>query len=262
LNRAMRPASLHRSVIYHTIHHLLDQFTRHRIGGFAKTTPMPKSKPGKTADRAAPTAARSLTDEIYRILKWQILSTELVPGTLLNEQSLVESTGFGRGPIHQALHRLQYDGLVEIRPRKGAQVRTWSPRDLGHLMEARLPLECAVARLAALRARQDELRQLRQKLDAGPALLAAQDREGLMRLDQEFHEALARFAQSPILAELVENLHHRSAPLWYLPISGRQVYEDVLQQHEQIMSAIERGDAEAAAQAMTDHLSTLQSSFR
>jgi GntR family transcriptional repressor for pyruvate dehydrogenase complex len=83
-----------------------------------------------------------------------------------------------------------------------------------------------------------------------------------MRLDQEFHEALARFAQSPILAELVENLHQRSAPLWYSPVSGYQVYQIVLHQHDQILIAIEQRDPEAATAAMANHLSTLQSSFQ
>ena len=226
------------------------------------------STPSQAGDRqrknspAARTASTSLTDEIYQILKWRILSMEMAPGMLLNEQSLVESTGFGRAPIHQALHRLQYDGLVEIRPRKGAQVKTWSPRDLAHLMEARLPLETAMVRLAAERAEDRDIRALREKLDGGPALLAASDREGLMRLDEEFHESLARFAQSPVLAELVENLHHRSSLLWYSPISGRKEYEVVLQQHEQILAAVEKHDPDAAARAMSDHLSTLKSSAK
>ena len=90
----------------------------------------PSAKPVGTIGpkkKGVPSAAVSLTEEAYRLLKWKILSMELAPGTFINEQGLVEATGFGRAPIHQALHQLQYDGLVEIRPRKGAQVKVWSP---------------------------------------------------------------------------------------------------------------------------------------
>jgi DNA-binding GntR family transcriptional regulator len=203
--------------------------------------------------------ARSLTDEAYRLLKWKILSMEILPGTFLNEQALVESTAFGRAPIHQALHRLQYDGLVEIRPRKGVQVKVWSPADIAHLMEARIPLETAIARLAAMRAADADIADLRDKLATGPALIENLDREGLMRLDQDFHHALAVFAHSPVLAEVAETLHHRSMLLWYLPISGRPEYELVLRQHSAILEAIAAHNSDQAAAAMADHLAGLGS---
>ncbi|HTN64820.1 MAG TPA: GntR family transcriptional regulator [Burkholderiaceae bacterium] len=199
----------------------------------------------------------SLTEEAYRLLKWKILSMELAPGTFINEQGLVEATGFGRAPIHQALHQLQSDGLVEIRPRKGAQVKVWSPADFQHLMEARIPLECAMVRLAASRAEPSDILDLQEKLDQGPALLQALDRESLMRLDHLFHQSLAAFARSPVLAELVEKLHHRSTLLWYVPISGRKEYEVVLRQHQDILDAVAAHDCDAAAAAMFTHISDL-----
>lgn len=205
--------------------------------------------------------ASSLTDEVYRLLKWKILSMELAPGMLVNEQSLVGSTGFGRAPIHQALHRLQYDGLVEIRPRKGAQIKIWSPHDIAQLMEARIPLETAMVRLAAERADDKDIAILREKLDDGPAMIRTLDREGLMLLDQDFHTSLAAFAQSPVLAELVENLHHRSTLLWYMPVSDRNEYELVLQQHQEILAAVAQHNADLAASTMNTHLTTLKASF-
>ena len=95
-----------------------------------KSPATPATAAAARKKKADPVAAVSLTEEAYRLLKWKILSMELAPGTSINEQGLVEATGFGRAPIHQALHQLQYDGLIEIRPRKGAQVKVWSPRDL------------------------------------------------------------------------------------------------------------------------------------
>jgi DNA-binding GntR family transcriptional regulator len=217
----------------------------------------PASAAANRPKKAAAPGAVSLTEEAYRLLKWKILSMELAPGTFINEQGLVEATGFGRAPIHQALHQLQYDGLVEIRPRKGAQVKVWSPGDFEQLMEARIPVESAMARLAAQRAADDDIRALQERLNEGPALIEALDREALMLLDHHFHQTLAAFAQSPVLAELVENLHHRSTLLWYLPISGRKEYEVVLRQHQDILDAIAAHDPEAAAAAMTAHIAGL-----
>jgi len=202
---------------------------------------------------------RSLTDEAHQFLKWKILTMEIPPGTWLNERHLVESTGFTRAPIHQALHRLQSEGLVEIRPRKGAQVRIWTPQDIAHLMEARIPLELTVVSLACERAKQSELDALTAELAKGPQLLADMDREGLVRLDHTFHQSLAEFARNPVLGELVENVHHRSMLLWAVPLSGYQEYESVMAQHQEILGAITKRDPALATSAMKRHLSSFVS---
>ncbi len=196
----------------------------------------------------------SLSEAAYRLLKWQILSLEIAPGSFLNEQDLAASTGFGRTPIHQALHRLQYDGLVEIRPRKGVIVRSWSPADVRCLIEVRRPLEEAMVRLAAERAALGEIVAARQLLATGRPMIAAGDREGLLRLDHAFHGAIAAMARNPVLAEVVESLHQRSTLLWFLPVSDQPEYEAVQKQHEAILAGISARDGVAAARAMRVHL--------
>ncbi len=109
----------------------------------------------------------SLTEEAYNALKWRILTHDLRPGGLFTEEDLSRLSGFGRSPVHQAVHRLQYDGLVEILPRKGIVVRAFSGRDINQLIEVRLPIEMEMARLAALRATTEQLNALRVRLAEG-----------------------------------------------------------------------------------------------
>ncbi len=208
----------------------------------------------KDAKTSARTVSGSLADDAYRLLKWKILSMELGPGSFLNEQELAATTGFGRTPIHQALHRLKYDGLVDIRPRKGVLVRTWSPTDIRHLVEARKPLEEAVVRLAADRATDAEIEATRALLATGHGLIAASDRDGLLRLDQEFHRGLARMSRNPVLAEVVESLHQRSTLLWFIPIADRTEYQAVQAQHEAILKAVAEHRPDDAVVAMRAHL--------
>ena len=198
--------------------------------------------------------ANSLSEEAYRTLKWKILSMELAPGSFLNEQELAAGTGFGRTPIHQALHRLQHDGLVEIRPRKGVLVRTWSPQHIRDLIETRKPLELTVARLAAERATNAQIKTLQALLATGPHMIAKSDRDGLLRLDQEFHRLLAAAGRNPVLAEVAKALHQRSTLLWFVPIADKREYEVVQVQHEAILKAIRGHDPAAAAAAMDAHL--------
>lgn len=202
-----------------------------------------------------PKPSASLSDQAYIQLKWMILNQEIPQGTLLNELALVDSTGFGRAPIHHALHRLAYDDLVEILPRKGAQVRIWGDRDLDELVEARLPVEVAVIELACRRASDQSIDELQSGLAATPELIETMDREGLLRLDLWFHAALAQTTGNAILCDTAQRLHQRSAQLWSSGVSDRARYQLVYQQHSDIVEALAERDAKRARQAITTHIS-------
>ena len=197
----------------------------------------------------------SLADDVYQILKWKIFTLALPAGSFYREEDLCKLLGYGRSPVHEALHRLRYDGLVEILPRKGILVRSFSPGQINNLIEARLPIEVEMARLAALRATDPQVRALKTSLQRGRQMLRKGDREGLMTLDREFHRGMAECTGNAVLIDVLENLHQRSLILWHVAISsdGRE-YDTVQTEHEQILEAIAAHDDKAAALAMRNHI--------
>jgi len=210
----------------------------------------------RTPDPAGPAATgESLAEDVYQVLKWQILTRKIAPGALLTGEEICALVGYGRTPVHQALHRLKYDGLVDILPRKGIVVRTFSVQAINHLIEARLPLEMEMARLAAQRAQPRQIRELRSMLARGRDLLKRGELEGLMALDRQFHRGLAECTGNPVITELLETLHQRSLILWHVsvPIRGPE-YETVHGEHLQLLERIGAGDADGAARLMRDHL--------
>jgi DNA-binding GntR family transcriptional regulator len=216
----------------------------------ASPSESPKTHLGATAR-----IGKSLADDVYEILKWKVLTLGLTPGSLFREEDLCKLVGYGRSPVHEALHRLKYDGLVDILPRKGILVRPFSPDRINDLIEARLPIEVEMARLAAQRASALQIRSLKAKLQRGGQLLSKGDREGLMTLDRQFHRGMADCSGNSVIIDVLENLHQRSLMLWHIAVSsdGRE-YGTVQTEHEQIMEAIAAHDEEAAALAMRDHL--------
>lgn len=60
--------------------------------------------------------SESLAEQAYRVLERSIVTLELEPGAIVNERSLIELTGMGRTPIREAIQRLAWEGLVEVRP--------------------------------------------------------------------------------------------------------------------------------------------------
>jgi len=203
---------------------------------------------------AKPPKSQPLGEQAYVHLKWQILNQEIPAGTLLNEQALVDATGFGRAPIHHALHRLAYDDLVVIRPRKGAQVRLWSEKDIASMVEARLPVEQAIVRLACARISDASVEEMREQIETTPRLIEEMDREGLLRLDLWFHAAIAQAIANPILAETAMRLHQRSTHFWAPSMSGRDQYYAVYRQHSEIVEAIGARDVDRADRAITLHI--------
>lgn len=225
----------------------------------AKTPKTPKHQAVSPREQAIiePAPKGSLGDEAYEAIKWQILTMELAPGTFLNVQELSERLQLGRSPVHYAVHRLQHDGLLEVIQRKGILVRSWSPQAINHVVEARIPLEMVMVRLAAERATEEQLRALKGRLTEGKKLVTAKNRQGLMELDHDFHAGLAACAANPVIAELLQTLHQRSTPLWSTSIAGQRDYAQVQEQHEKVLARVVARDAEGAAEAVRQHLQAL-----
>ncbi|NBY62673.1 MAG: GntR family transcriptional regulator, partial [Betaproteobacteria bacterium] len=123
----------------------------------------------------------------YLSIKEKILSMELRPGSFLNEIKLCEMTSLGRMPVHQAIHRLQIEGLIEVLPRKGIVIRSDSLHDVLSLLEARLAMEPNVAALAAERISDEQIKQVKVLLKNSSLLLNQRQRESFSVIDREFH---------------------------------------------------------------------------
>jgi GntR family transcriptional regulator, rspAB operon transcriptional repressor len=217
----------------------------------------PERRPAREPPLVAPAPKTSLGEEAYEAIKWRILKMEIAPGTFLNVQELANALALGRSPVHYAVLRLQHDGLLEVLPRKGIVVRAWSREDIAQVVEARVPIEVHMARLAAERADKQQVRALKAVLANGPDLIAAGDREGLMRLDRELHHGLAVCTRNATIAEIQGLLHQRSTPLWFINLADRREYAQVQGEHERIVARVAAGDLDGAAAAMQVHLGNL-----
>ena len=91
----------------------------------------------------------SRSTQAYRLLEEEIVTLKLKPGATVTEAALTQRLGFGRTPIREAIQRLSWEGLLNIRPRLGIVVAEMNPSDFLKVLEARHALERLVAGLAA-----------------------------------------------------------------------------------------------------------------
>ncbi len=209
-----------------------------------------------TPKRSAPeqAGASSLLDSAYEKIKHRITACEFRPGDYLNEAELSERLGIGRTPVHQAIDRLMIEGLVQVMPRKGIIVTPLSFDDVLQTIDVRLLNECHCARLAAERASEGEIRALHDILARAEAELPRRDAERLMRLDREFHGAIAQSSRNVVLADILGRLHDKSLRFWILSLNTPGHHARVHKQHRAILDAVRAHDPLAAEQAMRDHI--------
>lgn len=200
----------------------------------------------------------TLAEKVYRRLSAAILSGELAPGTKISEPALAREYGVSRGPLREALHRLQERKLIARSANQGPRIVSPSPEALAELFVVREALEGMAARLAAKHATDAEIAALRAAVNrnadaAGAEAGTTADLDE--QHDRDFHFAIAQCSRNPMLidllcAELYPLLRlYRGKPPEFRPHGRRPVVE-----HERIVSAIEDRDADLAELLMRRHI--------
>jgi DNA-binding GntR family transcriptional regulator len=201
----------------------------------------------------------SLSEQAYIAIKDRIITLFFAPGQYLNEASICEQLGMGRTPVHQALQRLQADGLVDIVPRKGVIIQPDSMGQVLEILDARLVVEPEIAARAAEHHRSEDVADIRALLDHHRDDPHGGGRiDSFVECDRAFHNKLSDLSQSRILGEFAKSLHERSTRAWYLHLWQTLDTEASDRQHRAVLAAIEARDPAAAAAAMREHLAALR----
>jgi DNA-binding GntR family transcriptional regulator len=208
---------------------------------------------------ARPAKEGSLADTAYTGIKEKILKLFFLPGQYLNEGALCDLLGVGRTPVHQALQRLQHEGLVEVMPRKGIIVQPGSISEILKILDSRVTIEADLARNAASRATAGEAEELKKLARVKVNGSGRSQLDDFVDADRAFHRRFAELAGNPVMSEIARTLHDRSIRYWYLHLwqtfDGRASGNE----HAAIADAIARGNGEAAASAVRSHIESLRS---
>lgn len=195
-------------------------------------------------------------ESAYAEIKRRIIhcEPEFTPGAAQNESRIMELLGLGRGPINQALHRLEVEGWVSILPRKGLLITPLSLDQLMEMVTVRALNEVFCVGLAVNQATDGEIAAMRAIVERSPALIAQRDVAGLAALDLGFHMAISAAARNGALAELLRVLNEKQARFWFLSLSAPKHLEQVYREHLAIVEAFERRDAAGAQTWMEHHI--------
>ncbi|MAU98530.1 MAG: GntR family transcriptional regulator [Fulvimarina sp.] len=201
---------------------------------------------------------RDAVDRVAQIcsaLRRAIIERALSPGDKLPEDQLGESFGVSRTIARQALGQLAAEGLVNLRRNRIAVVATPTVEEAHDTFEIRIALEALVADCLAAAISPEQIAELRRHI-ADQAAADPVSPSASIRLATDFHVLLAGMTGRPILERYVTEVAYRSGLA--LSAYGRPHSNDcAIEEHRQIVDALEKGDAAAAAAAMTGHLSAV-----
>lgn len=198
--------------------------------------------------------AKSLEESVYYNLEEEILGGELKKGDTLTETSLSKRLGVSRTPLRGALHRLAEEGLIEIIPNKGAVVIGVTSEDLVDIYKIRMRLEGLASREAALRISDEDKRRLADSVELSEFYIRKRDAEHLKELDSEFHNIIYRASGNRLLSKTLSELHRNIKAYRKLSLSVPERLESSVSEHREILSAIERGDADEADRLTLAHI--------
>lgn len=195
-----------------------------------------------------------ISEQLREAIEEQITTGELPPGSVLDEAMLVARHGVSRTPVREALIQLATEGLIEMRPRRGAVVTSLGPTRLIEMFEVMAELEGMCGRLAARRMTEAERTDLIAAHQACDAARAAQDSDAYFYCNERFHLALYAGSHNGFLREEAQSLQRRLRPYRRLQLRVRNRLGASFAEHQAVVDAIVAGDADAAAAALRSHV--------
>ncbi|KOO06430.1 GntR family transcriptional regulator [Vibrio hepatarius] len=200
------------------------------------------------------TKSETLTESLVEA----IVNGEIAPGSKISEPELAKRYQVSRGPLREAIMRLEGLSLIERIPHVGARVITFSPEKLIELYAVREALEGMAARLAARHITEEELVGLKHLLSTHSNHI--EEVEGSSYFHQhgdfDFHYRIIKASRnSKLISLLCNELYHLLRMYRYQSPRSQSRPKEALNEHKFILQAIENRDEELAEMLMRRHIS-------
>ncbi|WP_445000821.1 GntR family transcriptional regulator [Halomonas mongoliensis] len=201
---------------------------------------------------------RTLAERVFQQLQDAIVRGELAPGSKITEPGLSRTYGISRGPLREAMRRLEAHRLIERVPHVGARVVKLSMQELLELFDVREALESMAARLAAKHMTAEEIAGLRKLLAMHESQADLRKGEAYFQRegDLDFHYRIVQGSHNRMLVNMLCDDLYYLVRLYRTQFSASGSRpQRAFVEHHRIVDAIEAGDAELAELLMRRHVS-------
>jgi DNA-binding GntR family transcriptional regulator len=201
-----------------------------------------------------------ISAKVAKEMEAAILSGQLKPRERLVEMDLISRFGGSRTVIREALKRLEAKGLIRTVPYRGAMVADLTVEEIEEIYFVRAAIEKLAARLVIKNIRADEIQNLKRLTKEVENHLRRKT-DQMIEKDSEFHQAIFRICRNQYLNDMINFLKTKAHIVGYNAWSLPDRIEQSIQEHRQIMAAIEAKNAALLEKLIVKHLAFSKNSY-
>jgi DNA-binding GntR family transcriptional regulator len=199
-------------------------------------------------------ARHTLHDQVVALLRAMLVEGRIAPGAKLNERELCEQLRVSRTPLREAIKLLAAEGLVDLLPHRGAVAVKLKEADIRDLFEVLAQLEGMSGELAAKRATDAQIAEIKALHYEMLACFSRRDLPGYYRLNALIHAAINHAARNPVLTKIYRETNARVQSLRFRTNQNEAKWRLAVGEHEQMIAALEAHDAAALRGILVGHL--------
>jgi len=199
----------------------------------------------------------SVTDNVYAVIKKNILQWKLTPGQRLSEKEISEYLEVSRTPVRESFIRLNSESLLEILPQRGSFISKIDLSDVEEGLFIRRSLEISVASLAVEVLKEDSIRALKENLYNLNTANINRDPVEFHMYDEEFHKSIFLACGKEKTWNVMQGANTQYNRLRMLTLIDIDKFDSIHIEHENIVKAISSGNAADVIKAVNEHLEHL-----
>ncbi len=207
-------------------------------------------------------ARRTVAGEVFDKLHADIVTLRLLPGAKVSELEIARQSGVSRQPVREAFIQLNNMGLLQIRPQKATLVRKISNREILNARFIRTAVEVEVIRKACESATVAHFNQFDQNLKAQKKAARKNDADTFHALDYDFHRLICISADAGFAFSTIAENKSQVDRLCMLCLTKKSSMLELIDDHSQIIEALQQRNSNTAIDLARSHLSRLDSTLK
>ena len=202
--------------------------------------------------------AETLTERVYRMLREDIVNLRMKPGDKISEVKLAEIYNVSRGPIRNAVQKLQQENLVVVKPQVGTIITPISFEKAGDILEIRLLLEPHAAEIAAKHIQEEDIEFLEKKFEE---LNSSEDREKLFETDIALHHTIWRLCGNKEIPNIINGYRDEIQRIRLSTIDLANRLVPTVTEMKKIFEALKARNPEGARESMYAHILNIKNAI-
>jgi len=195
-----------------------------------------------------------LRESVFLTLREAILKGYFKPGDRLMEVDLANELGVSRTPVREAIRKLELEGLVDMRPKRGAKVSSITLEDLNDVMEIRRHLEKLVVELSCVKATEEDVKEMEKCQQAFVEAVKSRDSTKIAEADVAFHDVIYKSTYNKRLIQILNNLHEQMYRYRLEYIKDEMKRTTLVEEHNRLITAIKEHDIDNAKCIIIRHV--------